>query len=134
MLELTGACCGSIEAVELFESLAEIIPEDDRTDEFCEKYERALNRFRYEAAKGVGKKKKFIKAVHRGHHDLKYCGHCGAGANEPSWKYCPDCGTRYLEEFEMEKKEKFVERCQVMLHKDMKPKKEQCDGQMSLEV
>lgn len=27
-----------------------------------------------------------------------------------------------------------VERCQVMLHKDMKPKKEQCDGQMSLEV
>lgn len=133
MLELTGACCGSIEAVEFFESLAEIIPEDDRTDEFCEKYERALNRFRYEAAKGVGKKKKFIKAVHRGYHDLKYCGHCGAGANEPSWEYCPDCGTRYLEEFERKKKEKFVERCQNM-HKDKKTKKKQCDGQVSLEV
>lgn len=96
MLELTGKCCETEVAVEFFESLAEIIPEDDRTDEFCEEYEQALNRFRYEASKGVGRKKKVIKAVCRGHHDLMYCGKCGFGANDPGWKFCPNCGTRYL--------------------------------------
>ena len=96
MLELTGRCCGVVEAVEFFESLAEIIPEDDRTDEFCEEYEQALNRFRYEARKDVGKKKRIVKAVNRVYHDFKYCGKCGFGANEPSYTYCPNCGTRYL--------------------------------------
>lgn len=58
MLELTGTCCNGIDAVEFMESLAEIIPEEDRTDEFCDKYEQVLNRFRYEVAKGIGKRKK----------------------------------------------------------------------------
>lgn len=96
MLELTGSCCGTVAAVEFFESLAEVIPKAHRTGDFNQKYEQALNRFRYEAAKDVGKKKKIIKAVHRGYFDLKYCGKCGFGANEPSHKYCPNCGTRYL--------------------------------------
>lgn len=96
MLELTGKCCNGIDAVEFMESLAEIIPEDEKTDEFCEEYEQALNRFRYEVAKGIGKKKKVVKAVYIGHHDLQYCGKCGFGADEPSWKYCPNCGTAYL--------------------------------------
>lgn len=96
MLVLTGKCCNGIDAVEFMESLAEIIPEDEKTDEFCEEYEQALNRFRYEIAKGIGKKKKVVKAVYRGHHDLQYCGNCGFGADEPSWKYCPNCGTAYL--------------------------------------
>ena len=96
MLELTGKCCNGIDAVEFMESLAEIIPEDEKTDEFCEEYEQALNRFRYEVAKGIGKKKKVVKAVYRGHHDLQYCRKCGFGADEPSWKYCPNCGTAYL--------------------------------------
>lgn len=97
MLELTGKCCSGMEAIEFMESLAEIISEDDRTDEFCEEYENALNRFRYEVAKGIGKKKKIVKAVHRGYHDLQYCGKCGFSANEPSWKYCPNCGTAYVD-------------------------------------
>lgn len=96
MLELTGACCSGIDAIEFMESLAEIIPEDIRTDEFCKEYEQALNRFRYEVAKGIGKKKKVVKAVYRGHHDLQYCGKCGFGADEPSWEYCPNCGTVYI--------------------------------------
>lgn len=96
MLELTGSCCGTVAAVEFFESLADVIPKAHRTVDFNRKYEQALNRFRYEAAKDVGKKKKIIKAVHRGYFDLKYCGKCGFGANEPSHKYCPNCGTRYL--------------------------------------
>ena len=69
MLELTGKCCNGIDAIGFMESVAEIIPEDKRTDEFCEKYEQALNRFRFEITKGIGKRKKVMKAVHRGHHD-----------------------------------------------------------------
>ena len=102
MLELTGKCCGGIQAIEFMEMLAEVIPEECRTDDFCEEYEEALNRFRYEVAKGIGKKKKiteaffFLPIVKKGHKDLLKCGHCGSDANEPSWKYCPNCGTRYI--------------------------------------
>lgn len=96
MLELTGVCCSGTDAIEFMESLADVIDEDIRTDEFCEEYENALNRFRYEVAKGIGRKKKVVKAVKKGLHDLQYCGKCGFGANEPSWKYCPNCGTAYI--------------------------------------
>ena len=37
-----------------------MIDEDVKTEEFCEEYEQALNRFRYEVAKGIGAKKKII--------------------------------------------------------------------------
>lgn len=57
MLDLTGKCCGGIEAIEFMESLADIIDEDVKTEEFCEEYEAALNRFRYEVAKNIGTKK-----------------------------------------------------------------------------
>ncbi len=66
MLELTGKCCVGIEAIEFMESLADVIDEDTKTDEFCEEFEDALNRFRYEVAKGIGRKKKIIKAKSRG--------------------------------------------------------------------
>ena len=96
MLELTGVCCGGLDAIEFMEMLPDVIPEECKTDDFCEEYERALNRFRYEVAKEIGRKKKTIKAVKKSHKDLSSCGKCGAGANEPSWRYCPNCGTRYL--------------------------------------
>ncbi len=96
MLELTGKCCGGIEAIEFMESLAEVFDEDVKTEEFCKNYGEALNRFRYEAAKGIGVKKKIVKAKNRGYRDLKYCGKCGFDAKESAYKYCPNCGTRYL--------------------------------------
>lgn len=96
MLELTGKCCDGEKAIEFMESLADVIDEDTKTDEFCEEFEEAINRFRYEVAKGIGRKKKIIKAKCRGYKDFQYCGKCGVGAGEPSWKYCPNCGTRYL--------------------------------------
>lgn len=95
MLDLTGPCCGSKEAVEFFENLISIIPEENKTGEFCDMYERSLNRFRYEAKKDIGIKKKIVKAVNKGYHDLKYCGNCGFSANESAYKYCPNCGTKY---------------------------------------
>ena len=63
MLELTGMCCSGIEAIEFMEMLPDVIDEDSKTDEFCEDFEKALNRFRYEVAKGIGIKKKIVKAV-----------------------------------------------------------------------
>lgn len=51
MLELIGKCCSGIEAIEFMEYLPDVIPEEVKTDEFCEQYESALNRFRYEVAK-----------------------------------------------------------------------------------
>lgn len=95
MLELTGKCCGGIEAIEFMESLADIIGEDVRTEEFCNKYGEALNRFRYEVAKGIGKSKKVTKAK-KGYHDTILCGHCGFDASNTAYKYCPNCGTRYI--------------------------------------
>lgn len=96
MLEITGKCCGGMEAIEFMEMPPDAIDEDVKTEEFCEEYEKALNRFRYEVAKGIGAKKKIVKAKNRGYQDFKYCGKCGFGAGEPSHKYCPNCGTRYL--------------------------------------
>lgn len=95
MLEITGICCSGIKAIEFMEMLPDVIDEDVKTDEFCEKYEQALNRFRYEVAKEIGAKKKIVKAKNKGLHDFKYCGKCGFGADEPSYSYCPNCGTRY---------------------------------------
>lgn len=96
MLELTGKCCGGIEAIEFMEMLPDVIDEDVKTEEFCEEYGQALNRFRYEVKKGIGAKKKIVKAKNKGYSDFQYCGNCGFGAGEPSHKYCPNCGTRYL--------------------------------------
>lgn len=45
MLELTGKCCGGIKAIEFMESLADVIDEDTKTEDFCQEYEAALNRF-----------------------------------------------------------------------------------------
>ena len=97
MLELAGKCCSGIKAVEFMEELADVIPEEVRTEEFCEAYEAALNRFRYEVAKGIGKKRKVTKAKKRYLSDFISCGSCGHVAS-PGWKFCPNCGTMYIME------------------------------------
>lgn len=95
-LGLTGKCCGGVRAIEFMEMLPDVIDEDVKTEEFCKEYEQALNRFRYEVKKGIGAKKKIVKAKSKGYSDFQSCGNCGFGAGEPSHKYCPNCGTRYL--------------------------------------
>ena len=63
MLELRGSCCSGTEAIEFMEKLPDVIDDDYKTDEFCDDFEKALNRFRYEVAKGIGTKKKVIKKI-----------------------------------------------------------------------
>ena len=76
MMQITGACIGGVEAVEFFEKL-----EDRITPEEKETYQRAMNRIRYETAKGIGVKKRVVKAVKSWHTDKKVCGKCGFGAD-----------------------------------------------------
>ena len=91
MLKLTGMCCNGIEAIEFMESLADIIPEDMRDDEFCGMYERALNRFRYEIAKSIPVPAKSMRRKYR-NGTIDSCGKCGHGI-DCSYKFCPNCGT-----------------------------------------
>lgn len=92
MLELTGACCNGIKAIEFMESIPDAINKDAKTKEFCECFERALNRFRYEISKSIPVETHKIKRIH-GSGYIETCGHCGnAGAGAPSAKYCPNCG------------------------------------------
>lgn len=90
-MDKVGTCVGGIEAIEFYESLHDRIESNEQ-----EMYERALNRFKYEIAKGIGKKIRTIKAVRAWHHDTYVCGKCGFGANEAGYSYCPNCGTAYL--------------------------------------
>jgi ribosomal protein L37E len=82
-------CIGGMEAVEYWESLQVPPGKEDIRD-------WALNRIKYETAKGIGVKKRTIKAVKRWHHDIQVCRRCGSAAGEAHFKYCPECGTRYL--------------------------------------
>lgn len=87
MLELIGVCCGGIKAIEFMESLADIMDENVKTEEFSKEFEAALNRFRYEVAKGIGVKKKIVKAENKKYHDFKYCNTFSKKILAPRWKW-----------------------------------------------
>ena len=78
-------CIGGLDAVEYFQQF----------NDGSEKFEYAMNRVKYEVAKGVGKKIKHANAPKAGWHDINNCGECGYPANNCQ-NYCPNCGTRYL--------------------------------------
>lgn len=75
------------DAIEFMESLADVFNEDTKTEEFCDRYQRALNRFRYEIRKSIP-----VKAGKFGGRSTVY--KCGACHNpvESQDNYCPRCG------------------------------------------
>ncbi len=83
-------CVGGLEALKYFSSLP--VPEGKE-----ELHQYSLNRIRYEIAKGIGVKKNVIPAPKKGWHRQETCGKCGFGAGEAHFKYCPNCGTKYLD-------------------------------------
>ena len=101
---MTGTCIGGLEAVEFFERLSDRITDKER-----ETYEKALNRIRYEAPKGIGVKIKITTAVNRGHRDFQNCGNCGYNGVRAQEHYCPNCGTAYLRNEYTERKVKQFE-------------------------
>ena len=86
-LQAGGRCMSGPEAVEFFESLADVIGEEVRTEDFCDEYTRALNRLRYEVRKSVPCPVK----VYKGHFTSYSCGQCGHGVT-PGNDYCGKCG------------------------------------------
>lgn len=93
MLKLTlgGYMMGGLDAIEFMEMLPDNIPDEVKDDDFCEEYERALNRFRYEIAKSIPIKPQVTKAISKSHSDYYSCGKCGHSLNITN-DYCPKCG------------------------------------------
>lgn len=78
-------CIGGLDAVEYFQQF------DDGSEEF----EYAMNRIKYEVAKGIGKKVKHMPPPKPGYHETNTCGECGYVASAHH-SYCPNCGTKHL--------------------------------------
>lgn len=79
------SCIGGLDAVEYFEQF----------NDGSEMFERAMNRLKYEVAKGIGKKIKHLPAPKPGYHETNTCGECRYVAHSYQ-NYCPNCGTKYL--------------------------------------
>ncbi len=92
MLELTmgGRCMGGEDAVRLFETVPDMIPEEARTEEFCDEYEYALNRLRVLVRQDIPVKPKVYKRRFTSYS----CGQCGSGIDSSIEKYCCKCGRK----------------------------------------
>lgn len=102
-------CIGGLDAVDYFQSFEQYAADK-------EKFEFAMNRLKYEVAKGIGKKIKHMPAPKPGYHEVNTCGECGYTA-QPHHSYCPNCGTRYLKN---PYTEKVIEEHQVSIEEWLK--------------
>lgn len=93
MLDLTngGLCMSGLDAVEFLEMLPDNIHDEVKDDEFCEEYERMLNRVRFEVRRSVPVAPKVTKARSRGYMDFYSCGQCGADVDIHN-EFCCRCG------------------------------------------
>lgn len=91
MLELTGMCMSGVEAVEFLEMLPDNIPDEIKDEEFCDEYERMLNRVRAEVRWAVPVAPKVIKPPRGRLIETYSCGQCGHSVQTHE-KYCPECG------------------------------------------
>ena len=92
---LESRLCGMMEpledALEFFELyLPDSLPENIKTEEFCDDYQRELNRLKYESLKHLPIKPKIEKLKRFDYHS---CGGCGRVLSVND-KYCPACGTK----------------------------------------
>ena len=94
-LSLTGKCISGVDTVNFFEMLLKQIPDNNKNRELRSTYEAALNRVRFEVAKGIGKRPKIVKAKNRAYGEFRNCGKCGFGLDIQS-NYCKNCGTAVL--------------------------------------
>lgn len=91
MLELTdgGRCMSCTDAIEFFERLDDVLDDSVKTEEFCDEFTWALNRFRVEVRRSIQIEPKKIKARFTSYS----CGQCGHGVAVQN-KFCPECGRR----------------------------------------
>lgn len=91
MLNITGMMMAGEAAVEWLEMLPDNIPEEIKDDDFCDEYERMLNRVRYEVRRSVPVAPKEIRPVSKRYLPFYSCGQCGHNVQVHE-KYCPECG------------------------------------------
>lgn len=89
MLDLTqgGRMMSGLDAIEFMEGLADVFDEDTRTEEFCDEFEWALNRFRYEIRKSVPVPVRALKI----NFTTYSCGQCAVPVS-PGNAFCGKCG------------------------------------------
>lgn len=92
MLEPRGIAMGGIDAVEWLEKLPDKIPDELKDIEFCDQYNRVLNRVRYEVSRSVPVAPKVTKAIYKKYHDFYSCGECGFDLRTDIYDHCPKCG------------------------------------------
>ena len=93
MLQITGIMMGGLDAVEYLEMLPDNIPDEIKDDDFCEEYEKMLNRVRWYAKQETPIPPKVLKAQSRNYNDFYTCGNCGFWIR-PEYNHCPKCGRR----------------------------------------
>lgn len=88
-LELTmgGYMMSRLDTLGFLERLPDMLDEDARTEEFCEEYERVLNRVRYEFRKS----EPVPVRVNKVRFTSYSCGQCGHVIS-PNDVYCCRCG------------------------------------------
>lgn len=92
MIEKTGICMSGIDAVEFLEMLPDNIPDEIKDDDFCNEYERMLNRVRYEVRKSVPVVPNVTEPVSKKFSRFYTCGQCGYSLHPEIYKFCPCCG------------------------------------------
>lgn len=96
MLELTdgGRTIGTLDTIEFFETMVlDCIPEEAKTEDFCQQYAYALNRVRSLAMYDISTPARFRK--HNARWEEVLCGNCGANLIlHPVEHFCHNCGHR----------------------------------------
>lgn len=92
MIEKIGVAMSGIDAVEFLEMLPDNIPDEIKDDDFCDEYERMLNRVRYEVRQSVPVAPRETEPISRKYNRFYNCGQCSFGLREELDKYCPQCG------------------------------------------
>lgn len=92
MLELTdgGRTIGTLDTIEFFETtVLDCIPEEAKTEEFCQEYAYALNRVRALARHDIPK----VARIREGKYRTEIlCGNCGTNIFGGIEKFCHQCG------------------------------------------
>ena len=95
MLELTdgGRTIGTLDTIEFFETtVLDCIPEEAKTEDFCQQYAYALNRVRALAMYDIPKLARIRR--HNGQLTESLCVFCGANIQSEIEKFCHNCGCR----------------------------------------
>lgn len=92
MLDLTmgGRAVSGLDAIQFFEALPGVFPNEVKTAAFCDEYEYALNRLRFEVRKSIPAAPEACK----GKFTTYSCGQCGGVVSYGTDKYCSHCGRK----------------------------------------